>query len=102
MPRGRLRPGRGTTVSVICELQRAAYSPKNAASAHGRLLELVEQHALVGRVDVRVAVGGADQQHLGVRDRGLRACSTSGIEPPPAQLTTGRPHAPDNAVRAAS
>ena len=44
-----------------------AYSPKNAASAVGRLLELVEQHALVGRVDVRVAVGGADQQHLGVR-----------------------------------
>src|SRR5690242_18094717 len=34
-----------------------------------RLLELVEQHALVRAVDVRVAVGGPDEQRLGVRQR---------------------------------
>ena len=34
-----------------------------------RLLELVDQHALVRRVDVREAVGRAEQQDLGVRHR---------------------------------
>src|SRR6476661_6986474 len=33
----------------------------------GRLLQLVEQHALVGGVDVRVAVRGAHEQYLGLR-----------------------------------
>src|SRR3954468_2242643 len=32
------------------------------------MLELVEQHPFVGRVDVRVAVGGPDEEDLGARD----------------------------------
>jgi hypothetical protein len=57
-----------------------------------RLLELVEQHALVRRVDVAVAVGGARRR---ISASGTVACnaSTSGIEPPVATLTVGLPQA---------
>ena len=50
----------------------SAYSRKNSASATHRPLELVDQHALVRRVDVREAVRRAEQQDLGVGHRLLQ------------------------------
>ena len=54
---GRAQPGR---------------KPEELGFGDDRLLELVEQHALVGRVDVAVAVGRAEQQ-IGFRHRLLQA-----------------------------
>ena len=67
MPRRRCRRG------AIGHLSSSArVLAEERGLGRGRLLELVEQHALVGRVDVRVAVGRADQQDLGLGRRGLQ------------------------------
>src|SRR4051812_27079698 len=52
----------GTMVSAIASAPALGEFAEERRLGGGGLLQLVYQDALVGRVDVRVAVGGADEQ----------------------------------------
>ena len=68
---------------------------------HG-LLELVEQHALVRRVDVGVPVRRPEQEHLGLGHGLLQRVHERDRAAGEANVTVSPPHALASASRAAS
>ena len=89
--------GRGGGRSLLAHVRRPcrrppAKRPKNSASASTAFSNSSSSTRSFGRVDVREAVGRAEEQDLGVR-HGLGSALTSGIEPPVATTTVSLPQA---------